>query len=161
MGSGDVEPGRDVRPSEAARDRLGWRPSPEGFEQIRGLWIAHSKAEDARDLAGLIATLSPDCVYELVPTARRWEGHEGARAFYAGLLGAFPDVRFALQDIVIGPQGVVEFAAMAATQAAPWEGFLAPDGRVRLDVVIHFPWDPVSERFSGERIYLDPGDLGG
>jgi len=151
----------DVRPSDAARERLAWRPSDEGFERIRGLWIAHSKAEDARDLAGLIATLSPYCVYELVPTGRRWEGHEGARAFYTGLLVAFPDVRFALQDIVIGPQGVVEFAVMAATQAASWEGFRAPDGRVRLDVVIHFPWDPVSERFAGERIYLDPRDLGG
>jgi hypothetical protein len=128
---------------------------------IRDLWIAHSKAEDARDLVGLIATLSPDCVYELVPTGRRWAGHDGARAFYTGLLGAFPDVRFALQDIVIGPQGVVEFAAMAATQAVPWEGFRSPTGRVRLDVVIHFPWDPASGRFSGERIHLDPRALGG
>jgi len=158
---GGGAPESEVRPSDAARDRLGWRPSREGFEQIRSLWIAHSKAEDARDLAGLIATLSPDCVYELVPTGRRWVGHDGARAFYTGLLGSFPDVQFALQDIVIGPQGVVEFAAMAATQAASWEGFRAPGGRIRLDVVIHFPWDPASERFAGERIYLDPRDLGG
>jgi len=160
-GAEDDGAGLDVRPTEAARERLGWRPTVEGFERIRSLWIAHSKAEDARDLPGLLATLSRDCVYELVPTGRRWEGHDGARAFYTGLLGAFPDVRFALQDIVIGPQGVVEFAAMAATQAAPWEGFTAPGGRVRLGVVIHFPWNPASERFTGERIYLDPRDLEG
>ena len=36
--------------------------------------------------------------------------HAGARAFYTELFGAFPDNRFALTDIVIGPQGVFEAA---------------------------------------------------
>lgn len=77
-------------------------------------------AEDARDIAGLLATLTPDCVYEVVPTGRRWEGHAGARAFYTGLLGAFPDVKFELTGIVIGPQGVCEEARLAATHAGDW-----------------------------------------
>lgn len=144
-----------VEPSASARERLAWRITPERYEQIRSLWIAHSKAEDARDIAGLIDTLSEDCVYELVPNGRRWEGHEGARAFYTGLLRALPDVRFALQDIVIGPQGVVEFAALVATPAEPWEGFAPVGGRARLDVVIRFPWDPEARRFAGERIFFD------
>jgi predicted ester cyclase len=148
-----------VEPSASAKERLGWRITPEGYEQIRGLWIAHSKAEDARNIAGLIDTLSDDCVYELVPTGRRWEGHEGARAFYTGLLRAFPDVRFALRDIVIGPQGVVEFAAMVATPTEPWEGFEPLGRRVRLDVVIYFPWHPEAHRFAGERIFFDQRQL--
>ena len=57
------------------RERLNWTPDPETYAAIRRLWIDHSKAEDGRDLAGLIATLSPDCVYEIVPTGQRWEGH--------------------------------------------------------------------------------------
>ena len=90
------------------RDRLNWEPDPDAYQAIRRLWINHSKAEDARDLPGLIDTLSEDCVYEIAPSGQRWAGHAGARAFYTSFLGAFPDVKFDLQDIVIVPQGVIE-----------------------------------------------------
>ena len=80
--------------------------SPEEHEEIRELWKKHSKAEDDRDLPGLISTLTPDCVYEVRPDGARWEGHDGATRFYMELLGAFPDIHFDLTDIVIGPQGV-------------------------------------------------------
>ena len=96
--------------------------------QIRRLWIKHSIAEDRRDLDGLIDTLAEDCVYEVVPTGQRWEGHDGARTFYQSFLGAFPDVKFHLLDIVIGPQGVMEVADMTGTHRGPWAG-LAATGR--------------------------------
>ena len=139
------------------RERLAWEVTPELYARIRRLWIAHSKAEDGRDLAGLIATLSEDCVYEIVPTGERWEGHAGARAFYTSFLTAFPDVRFDLRDIVIGPQGVIEIATMRGTQRGPWQGQAATGRTAELDIVIHFPWDPHAERFAGERIYYDSG----
>src|SRR5688500_10074243 len=94
------------------QERLKWEITPALYRRIRRLWIRHSIAEDKRDLDGLIATLSDDCVYEIMPTGQRWEGHDGARAFYTTFLGAFPDVRFDLIDIVIGPQGVIEVAWM-------------------------------------------------
>ncbi|MFN8448176.1 MAG: hypothetical protein U0521_06210 [Anaerolineae bacterium] len=56
------------------RERLTWEVTPENYRQIRRLWISHSKAEDGRDLPGLIATLAEDCVYEIIPTGQRWEG---------------------------------------------------------------------------------------
>ncbi len=93
--------------------------TPELYHEVRELYKRHSMAEDARDLDGLISTLTPDCVYELVQTGHRWEGHDGARRFYTGLLTAFPDIRFDLTDIVIGPQGVCEEADVTATQSAP------------------------------------------
>ena len=141
------------------RQRLALEVTPELHAQIRRLWIDHSKAEDKRDLDGLIATLSPDCVYEIVPTGERWEGHTGARAFYTNFLRAFPDVRFDLKDIVIGPQGVIEIATMRGTQQSAWQGQAATGNRAELDVVIHFPWDPGAERFAGERIYYDSGTM--
>jgi predicted ester cyclase len=142
------------------RERLAWPASAELHRRIRRLWQRHSIAEDRRDLEGLIATLTPDCVYELVPTGQRWEGHAGAREFYATLFAAFPDNRFDLTDIVIGPQGVMEVATLTATHAGPFGG-LAPTGQpVHLTVVIHFPWDPDKRLFSGERIYLDRGQFG-
>ena len=45
--------------------------SPEEHEEIRELWKKHSKAEDDRDLPGLISTLTPDCVYEVRPDGAR------------------------------------------------------------------------------------------
>jgi predicted ester cyclase len=147
-------------PEPSIRERLSLAVDPDEYQTIRGLWIAHSRAEDARDLDGLVATLTADCVYHIVPTGQHWEGHAGARAFYTSFLGAFPDVRFDLQDIVVGPQGVIEVTRMTGTQRGEWAGQAATGGTVRTLIVIHFPWDHAAQRFAGERIYYDRADFG-
>jgi hypothetical protein len=145
------------RPS--IRRRLGRPFDPVELRRIKRLWVGHSIAEDARDIDGLIATLADDCVYEIVPTGQRWTGHAGARAFYEDLFAAFPDNAFALSEIVIGPQGAFEVATLTGTNAGPWAG-VAPSGlAVSLEVLILFPWDPASQRFTGERIWFDRGTL--
>ena len=117
--------GAGGRPSIQAR--LG-RPFDTGeLRRIKRLWVRHSIAEDRRDIDGLVATLAPDCVYEIVPTGQRWAGHAGARAFYAELFAAFPDNAFALTEIVVGPQGVFEVATLTGTNRGPWAG-VAPSG---------------------------------
>jgi predicted ester cyclase len=131
------------------------------LRRIKRLWVRHSIAEDRRDIDGLIATLAPDCVYEIVPTGQRWEGHAGARSFYEELFAAFPDNAFSLSDIVIGPQGVMEVATLTGTNSGPWAGTPATGLPVALQVIILFPWDPATERFSGERIWFDRGSLPG
>jgi len=139
--------------------RLGRPFDPAELRRIKRLWVRHSIAEDARDIDGLIATLADDCVYEIVPTGQRWEGHVGARAFYEELFAAFPDNAFALSEIVIGPQGAFEVATLTGTNTGPWAG-VAPSGlAVSLEVLILFPWDAVTERFAGERIWFDRGTL--
>ncbi len=137
------------------RERLAWNVTQDLYDQIRRLWIKHSIAEDGRDLPGLIDTLAEDCVYEVVPTGQRWEGHDGARTFYTTFLGAFPDVHFDLQDIVIGPQGVIEVALMTGTHQGTWAGIEATGNAVRMNIIIHFPWNPQAQLFAGERIYFD------
>ena len=127
--------------------------TPERYDEIRELWKRHSIAEDARDLLGLISTLTEDCVYELVGTGHRWEGHEGATRFYTGLLGAFPDIDFQLTDIVIGPQGVFEEADVTGTHEAEWLGIRPSGERLAWKVAILFPWDAEQRLFSGERVY--------
>jgi ketosteroid isomerase-like protein len=122
-------------------EQLAREVTPELYRQIRRLWTRHSVAEDRRDLSGLLDTLTEDCVYEVVPTGQRWEGHQGARAFYQALLGALPDVTFRLVDIVIGPQGVIEVAEMTGTHQASWAGLPASGRQLWLLLVIHFPWD--------------------
>ena len=141
--------------ASSIRERLNWEIDPQEYQAIRRLWINHSRAEDARDLQGLIDTLSEDCVYEIVPTGQRWEGHAGARGFYLSFLQAFPDVKFDLQDIVIGPQGVIEVTRMSGTHRGEWAGVQPSNRPVSTLIVIHFPWNPSARKFSGERIYYD------
>ncbi|MGH7551384.1 MAG: ester cyclase [Gemmatimonadota bacterium] len=137
------------------------RPCDPGeYVEIRELWKRHSLAEDGRDLDGLISTLTSDCVYQVVPTGHRWEGHDGARRFYTQLLGAFPDVTFDLTNIVIGPQGVSEEARLAGTHATDWLEFPATGRRVEFTVVIFFPWDSERRLFLGERVHFDPQEAG-
>lgn len=135
------------------RDMIRLEPSAAEHEEIRELWKKHSIAEDERDLPGLISTLTEDCLYELVQTGHRWEGHEGAARFYMELLGAFPDIHFDLTHIVIGPQGVCEEADVTGTHEAAWLGFPPSGERLSWKVVIFFPWDRDRRRFRGERVY--------
>jgi hypothetical protein len=132
--------------------------TPELYREIRELWKAHSMAEDRRDIAGLLATLTPDCVYEVYPGrgGARWEGHAGATRFYTELLSAIPDIHFDLQHIVIGPQGVCEEARVTGTQRGPWLDRPATGERVEFRVVIFFPWDPARRKFAGERVFALP-----
>ena len=127
--------------------------TPELYAEIRELWKRHSIAEDARDLPGLISTLTPDCVYELVESGHRWEGHEGATRFYTGLLSAFPDIVFELTDIVIGPQGVCEEADVTGTHLGEWLGQAPTGEQLAWKVVIFFPWDSEARLFRGEKVY--------
>ena len=130
-------------------------PDPAEHQAIRELWKRHSIAEDERDLAGLLATVTEDCVYELPQTGDRWVGHAGAARFYTELLTAFPDIHFDLTDIVIGPQGVCEAARVAGTFEKPWLGNRPTGERLVWSVIIFFPWDGARRLFNGEKIYVD------
>src|SRR5919112_1015448 len=140
---------------DAVVDLLRRDLSQEEYDEIRELWKRHSIAEDARDLPGLMSTLADDCVYELVPTGDRWEGHEGATRFYTELLTAFPDIHFDLTSIVIGPQGVCEEAQVTATHRARWLQFEPTGERLAWRNAIFFPWDPEARKFRGEVVFTD------
>jgi predicted ester cyclase len=131
------------------------RREPDDYDAIRELWKKHSIAEDARDLPGLMSTLTPDCVYEVVQSGQRWEGHEGATRFYTELLTAFPDIHFDLTDIVIGPQGVCEEARVTGTHRGRWLHNEPTGEQLTWRVVIFFPWDPERKLFRGEKVYTD------
>jgi predicted ester cyclase len=139
---------------DRAREQLRQEVDPPLYDEIRELWTRHSIAEENRDLPGLIATLADDCVYEIPAWNQRWEGHAGATRFYNGLLTAFPDIHFALTEIVIGPQGVCEEALVTATHERDWLGIAATGQRLQFSVVIFFPWQADARLFAGERIHV-------
>ena len=141
--------------SGTVRDAIRRRADPDEYRAIRQLWIAHSIAEDAHDIPGLMATLTEDCVYTVVNTGTNWHGKAGATQFYQQLLTAFPDIHFDLQNIVIGPQGVFEEAFVTGTYQSQWLGMPAPNSqRIEFAVTILFPWDRGQRLFTGERVYF-------
>jgi predicted ester cyclase len=137
-----------------ARELLAREVSREVYHEVRELWKAHSIAEDRRDIAGLVATLTEDCVYEVLPEGARWQGHAGAVQFYTQLLSAFPDIHFDLQNIVIGPQGVCEEAKVTGMHRGRWLDRKPTGQKVEFRVVIFFPWDLEKKKFKGERVYF-------
>jgi predicted ester cyclase len=143
------------------RELMKLEVDPAEVQAVYELWKQHSIAEDNRDIGGLLATLTDDCVYRIVGEEERWEGHEGATRFYTGLLTAFPDIDFQLTDIVVGPQGVCEEAHVTATHEGDWLGWPATGERVEFDVVIFFPWDRERRLFGGEKVYVHANGLRG
>lgn len=140
-------------PQQDIRDLIQREIDRAEYEEIRALWKRHSIAEDERDLSGLMATLTPDCLYEVFPGGHTWRGHEGATRFYTHLLSAIPDVHFDLRNIVIGPQGVFEEARVTGTHREQWLDFPPSGGPVDFTVTIYFPWDAELRLFRGERVH--------
>jgi predicted ester cyclase len=144
---------------DAIVELMSREANPDEHRRIREEWKRHSIAEDRRDVAGLLSTLTEDCIYEVVPAGRVWKGHAGAREFYTELLTAFPDITFELTDIVIGPQGVCEEADVRATHRGRWLDLEPTGAPVAFKVVIFFPWDPRRGKFAGEKVYIHPESL--
>ena len=76
------------RPTIQARLARGFDPVE--LRRIKRLWVRHSIAEDRRDIDGLIATLAPACVYEIVVTGQRWDGHDGRTGLLHGAVRGLP-----------------------------------------------------------------------
>ena len=139
--------------------RLKWEATPEGYDRIRTVWLKHCDTELRQDMEGLLSTLTEDCVYTVLRTTatgatrQRWDGQEGARAFYTALFQAFPDQNWQPEAVVIGPQGVCEEARVTGTHRAAWLGHEATGERLTWNVVIFFPWDEERRLFRGEKVY--------
>ena len=126
------------------------------YQEIRELWKTHSIAEDNRDLPGLISTLTEDCVYEVMGTGARWEGHDGAARFYTELLTAFPGhpLRSRVhRDRASGRVrgGARDGDAPGALARARADGTSASNGATRSSS----PGIPAAKKFRGETVYTD------
>jgi hypothetical protein len=101
----------------------------------------------------MLSVFSQNCVMEIVPTAERWQGHDGADAFYQAFIPSFSDMQWVPQALVIGPQGVLDVVNMTGTLTRPFAGLTAVGQPVHLQWVIAFPWLPDEGLFRGETIY--------
>lgn len=125
------------------------------YDRIKELWLDHIAAEHAGDIPGLLATLTEDCVYTMLNNGKTWHGHAGAAKFYEGFLTGFPENCFAVTNVFIGPQGVVEEAHFNGVHnGAGLLDLPQTNQPIEFDVALLFPWCPVRKKFKGERIYF-------
>lgn len=121
------------------------------------LWQKHVLAENRRSIAGLLATLCDEPVYEIMATGEKHLGKDGVAHFYTALFEGLPDAHFELVSVTIGESGVVEESVLTGTQTGPLFG-LPPTGKpVRLPLTIVFPMR--AGKILGERLYFDLGTL--
>jgi hypothetical protein len=136
-------------------ERVQRELAPGEYETIRALFLHHYEREQASDVDGILTTMAPDCTYYLPQMGQRWHGHDGARVFYGMLLSAFPDNIWDIDDLAIGPQGVLVVTTMHGRLARPFVGFDSSKvGQAfRWRIVIMYPWDKAQGKFAGETVY--------
>jgi predicted ester cyclase len=113
---------------------------------------AHSAAERAHDLDGVIATFHHPR-YEIVPTGEVFDGEAAVRGYHAENFAGVPD--FSVDPIAThhGDDAVAEEAWVSGTHTAPFHG-LPPTGRhVRLRVCGIYVFE--EDRLVCERVYYD------
>ena len=125
--------------------------------EVKALWYRHAVAENARQLEELVATLTEDCVYEVVPWELTYRGKDEARRFYRELWAALPNVTLTLLRHVIDERCLVEESIVHGTHQGEWLGLPPTGKRVDFPLVIFFPVQ--GGLFTGEKLYFDGGDL--
>jgi len=137
----------------------------EQYDEIRSVWfthvdneeklfVPHSDEDGARALDAVMSTLSDDCCTSM-PNGDTWQGQERIREFYRFMLSSFDNMVWSPQAVVIGPQGVLDVAQMTATRQNNAFGPLTRTGvPVKVQWVIHWPWDPQVKKFVGETFYI-------
>jgi steroid delta-isomerase-like uncharacterized protein len=113
----------------------------------------HLDAENRHDMRDTLATLTADCVFDDLALGQRFEGHEGATAYYRMWWDAF--------DTEVAPERLHLVEPATAVAETTWRGkhrgtFLRiePTGR-SISVPVILVADLRDGLMSGERIYWD------
>lgn len=125
--------------------------------EVKALWYRHAVAENDRRLEDLVATLTEDAVYDLVPWGVIYKGKDEVRRFYRDLWTALPDVRLTLLRHVVDEHCLVEESVVYGTNQGAWMGVSPSGRRVEFGLVIFFPVR--DGLFTGERLYFDGAGL--
>lgn len=117
----------------------------------------HVAAETAFDVEGTLATLTPDCVFEDMPSGQSYRGREAVRAYYREWWDAFGNVPTASRLHVSAPDLLIVETRFVGRHRGPYRG-AAPSGRpidLPLVIVVSFR----DGLLSGERFYYDCATL--
>jgi steroid delta-isomerase-like uncharacterized protein len=116
----------------------------------------HLAAENAHDLAGVLATLVADCEFVDTTLGMRWTGHQGATEHYRMWWDAF-DLEVIGERLHLGADSAVAETLWQGTHVGAFAG-VAPTGRaVELSVAVVV--DFRDGLMAGERFYWDAAGL--
>jgi hypothetical protein len=146
---------------------ITWGVTSEGYDAVQRAWLTHVHADEVlfkpfteeefqTQMQIMLSVFTDDCVMELVPAGKRWEGRAQAVAFYRVFLSSLQGMQWAPQALVIGPQGVLDVVNMTGTLVKEFAGLKDVGAQVHLQWVIYFPWVPPAGKFKGEVIYSIP-----
>lgn len=114
-------------------------------------------AYNEKDWAALRAAVTPDFVYDEIPTQRKVQGVDQATTLFQGWAAAFPDSRATFHGAVAAGNTVVLEVTWAGTHQGPLEtpaGRLAPTGK-RIEIRACKVLELSGEQVRVERHYFD------
>lgn len=117
----------------------------------------HVRAETAFDLEATLATLSPDCLFEDLPAATTYRGHEGASTYYRLWWGAFGYLPQGSRLHVAAPDRLIVETRFVGTHRGAFLGVPASSRAIDLPVAIFIGFR--DGLMSGERFYYDRATL--
>ena len=124
---------------------------------FRRILDAHLEAENAHNIAGTLATLTQDCLFEDVPLGQVYRGHDGAERYYRIWWDAFSTTALP-ETLYLTPQGVaVAEVRFRGVHTGPFLGIEPTSREVDLPTAIVVTFR--DGLMAGERMYWDMGTL--
>lgn len=116
----------------------------------------HLTAENAHDLAGVLATLAADCEFVDVSLGLRWSGHDGAAAHYRMWWDAF-DVQVTGERLHLAGGSAVAETTWRGVHIGAFAG-VPPTGRT-VEFSVAVVVELRDRLLAGERFYWDAAGL--
>lgn len=120
------------------------------------LYEEHARAENAHDVAAIMATLGRQPRYVMNGTII--EGYDVIRDQYEGMgwvnAGGFSQLKVEATAWLVGEDAIVVEALLRGTHSAEWQGIPATGRSFAIPVCAIFTFDE-EEKVADERIYFD------
>jgi steroid delta-isomerase-like uncharacterized protein len=109
--------------------------------QVRDVVVDHVDAENARDMDRTLATYAEQCVFDDVPTGKRFRGKAAIAASYQERFEAFPRLERIITRLTVDERSAAVEITMRGEQEGVYRGFPARPGVQELAIVGHFEVD--------------------
>lgn len=119
---------------------------------------AHLRAEDAQDVAGVLATFIEDCIYKIPAYNVDLRGKRQIGEFYASMFTSFPDFLNQLEIIHVAERAIFVEVTTARTHAGQWGPFAATGESFQTNSLAHFPIAD-GGLLGGEIVHVNPSDV--